>query len=195
MSDPHNEKELLELVARGDEKAFGQLFSRYWDHLYGFAFSVTKSVVLAEEIVQDSFVKVWEHRVDLPGLEKFDAWLFIVTRNQAYKVIRKKVHDPVFVEQLETYFALSSDSPERALLLRETEALIGKAATALPPQQQLIFQMSRQQGLSLDEIALELGISKNTVKAHLSKSLQTVRTWLQENVQGLLLISCLFACL
>jgi RNA polymerase sigma-70 factor (ECF subfamily) len=188
----YNEKELLQQVAEGNEKAFGLLFAQYWDHLFAFAFSVTKSTVLAEEIVQDSFVATWQHRETLPGLEKFEAWLFIVARNQAYKVIRKKVNDPIFVEQLEIYFALSSDSPERQLLLRETQELIGKAAGELPPQQQLVFNLSRQQGLSLDEIAVELGLSKNTVKAHLAKALITVRHYLNGRVDGILLICCLF---
>ena len=188
----HNESDLLRQIAAGDEQAFARLFQHYWDHLYGFALNAAKSAELAEEIVQDSFLIVWEQRATLPGLAKFSDWLFIVTRNKTYNLLRKKVNDPVFVEQLEGYFNLSGDSPERELLLKETRALIGRAATLLPPQQQLIFDLSRQQGQSLDEIAARTGLSKNTVKVHLAKALQTIRNYLRDHASGMVLICCLF---
>jgi len=190
----HNEQQLLELISEGDEIAFGQLFKYYFEHLYGFAVSVTKSSVLAEEILQDVFVTVWQKRAMLTTIEKFDAWLFIITRNQAYKVIRQQLSRPSYIEHLESYFCLSPDSPEQELLYKEFQALLSDAADTLPTQQRLVFIKSRLQGLSLDEIASELSLSKNTVKSHLTKAIHTIRLYLQEHSYSLTVLLLLYLC-
>jgi RNA polymerase sigma-70 factor (family 1) len=186
------ESDLLLRVAQGDQRAFAELFSTYWDQLYGFALSVAKSPELAEEIVQDSFVTVWQNREKLPELDQFRKWLFTIVRNRAFDLLRKKLNDPKFVEHLETWFALSDESPEKRILLRETRELIDRAAEQLSPQQRIVFTLSRSQELSLDEIAVQTGLSKNTVKVHLARALQSVRAYLRDHAHGLLLAACLF---
>ena len=191
----HKEKETLLRVMAGDEKAFAALFAHYYEHIYGFAFSVTKSASLTEEIVQDVFVRVWNNRAQLGEIQKFDAWLFIIARNQAYKVIRQKVNDPRFVQELDEYFHLYPEAADDRLLFKESSELIGKAASTLPRQQQLVFTLSRVDGYSLDEIAGQLQLSKNTVKAHLSKALQGIRMYLQLHAYEFLFTGFLFRCL
>lgn len=143
--------------------------------------------MIAEEIVQDVFVRVWNNRAQLGSIEKFDSWLFIIARNHAYRTIRQKMSDPFFVQQLEASFVLYNDATDEQLLLKESRELIDRAASMLPRQQQTIFIMSRIQGFSLDEIAGKLQLSKNTVKAHLTKALQGVRMYLQANAYSWIL--------
>jgi RNA polymerase sigma factor (sigma-70 family) len=85
----YNEKNLIHLIAQGDESAFAKLFEHYRDRIYSIAFKLTNSTVIAEEVVQDVFFKIWLKRVDLNDIQNFSAYLFIVTGNEVYKVLKR----------------------------------------------------------------------------------------------------------
>ena len=89
----NNETTLLRDVAEGDGKAFRLLFERYWRSVYGVALAFTKSPGLAEEMVQDIFLRIWLKREKLSDVEKFDDYLFIVARNHIFNKLKKKWQD------------------------------------------------------------------------------------------------------
>ncbi len=173
-----NENELLLLVAEGDERAFRQLFDHYWNKIYSVTLTLTKSAALSEEIVQDVFLKIWLKREQLPSVEKFDAFLFTVARNHIYNELRRKTMEQPFVEHLEQHFLESSALPEQVMLVKETKLLIDKAVQQLPEQQRAVFELSRNEGLDYNAIAEQLGISRSTVKNHMTKALQFLRQYL-----------------
>jgi RNA polymerase sigma-70 factor (family 1) len=175
----NNQDELLLLVAEGDEKAFRQLFDFYWGKIYSVAVTLTKSPPLAEEIVQDVFLKIWLKRDQLPSVENFEGFLFTVARNHIYNELRRKVVELPFVEHLEQHFRESSALPEQVMLLKETNLLIKEAVEQLPPQQRTVFELSRNEGLDNNKIAERLGISRATVRNHLTKALHFLRNYLQ----------------
>jgi len=179
----YDEISLLSAVAKGDESAFRQLFEQHWDNIYGVAFAFTKSPVIAEEMAQDVFVKIWLKREDLPQVKKFSDYLFIIARNHIFSALRKKLHEQPFSDHLLNYFQDTSNTPDSQLLFRETEQLLQKAIEQLSPQQHLIYCLSREQGLNQEEIAAKLDISKNTVKSHMSKALQFIRNYLQMHAE------------
>lgn len=183
-----NVNELKSKVAKGDEKAFRQLYDHFWGKIYSVAFTLTKSVELSEEIVQDVFLKIWLKKEQLPPIAKFDAYLFIVARNHIYNELRKKTYDQHFVEHLEQYFLESAVSPEQEMLLKETNQLINKALEQLPTRQREVYQLSRNEGFDNSTIAQKLGISKLTVKSHMTKALQFIRHYLQPYPDKLLLL-------
>jgi RNA polymerase sigma-70 factor (ECF subfamily) len=189
----YDEISLLSAIAKGDEAAFRQLFDRYWDNIYGVAFAFTKSPVIAEEMAQDVFVKIWLKRADLPQVKKFGDYLFIIARNHIFSALRKKIQEQPFSDHLLNYFQEVSNTPENRLLLRETEHLLLKAIEQLPPQQHLIYCLSREQGLNQEEIAAKLDISKNTVKSHMSKALRFIRNYLQlhAEVEAFAILYCI----
>ncbi len=176
-----NENELLLLVSKGDETAFRQLFDHYWDKIYSVALTLTKSSALSEEIAQDVFLKIWFKREQLSSVEKFDGYLFTVARNHIYNELRKKTMEQPFVEQLEQHFLESSALPEQMMLLKETKQLIDKAVELLPDQQRAVYEMSRNEGLDYTAIAGQLGISRSTVKNHMTRALQFLRQYLSEH--------------
>ncbi len=187
----YDEKNLLAQVATGDEKAFRRLFNQYWDNIYSVAFVFTKSTVLAEEIVQDVFMKLWQKKEQLPGIENFEGWLFTIARNHILNELRKKITVQSFREDLEQYFLETSSQPDEALLLKESEQLISKAVDQLHPQQKKIFIMMRREGLSQKEIADKLNLSRLTVKTHMHLAIKSIRQYLQKHSSGALFILCI----
>lgn len=184
----YQERELLLQIAGGDEQAFARFVTPLFDRLYGFSLAVTKSAELAEEVVQDAFVRIWQHRQELPAINNIQAWIFTLTKNLAYNSIRRQVKDPILARQLDDYFILSPSSAEDSLLFKDALAVVHQAAASLPPQQRQVFTMNRLQGLSLDEIAAQLNLSKETVKKHLTHALKTVRIFVQANGSDMLVV-------
>jgi len=170
-----NEKELLQGIASGDEKAFTALFYGYHNQLAAFVLMITQSVELTEEIIQDVFVKLWQTKQELPYKEKFTAYLFILARNYTLNCIRKEANIRRHEKQYGVYAGetglLSED-----LLKEHPEylTLIDRAVAQLPPQQQKVFVLSRMDGLKHAEIAAQMGISKETVKKYIQWANQSV---------------------
>lgn len=178
-SPTYNEKELLYRLAEDDETAFRQIYDRYKDEVYAFAFGITRSVPLAEEIVQDSFLKLWQHRSELTEIIKFDSWFFTIARNLCYSALRKIALD----RKAQTAHELQNEQPvataEEILITRENRELVEAAINQLPEQQRRIYKLSREAGLTYEEIAAELNISRNTVKEHLRRAIAGIKTYLE----------------
>jgi RNA polymerase sigma-70 factor (family 1) len=177
----HNEADLLQRVAAGDEQAFTALVDHYWNKIYTVALVFTKSPDNAKDIVQEVFLRVWAKRTTLTAIQKFDAWLFIVARNEILNALRKKGPVLPIGDWLAEQPGEQTASPEETLHLRQLQDLIRKGIDLLPPQQKLIYKMSREQGLSHEEICQELGLARSTVKNTLVKALGFLRTYIQEH--------------
>ena len=184
-------KHIIESIAGGDELSFRTFFDYYWDHIYSVAFVFTKSEQLSEEIVQEVFVKVWLKRAQLAEVADMESWLFIIARNHILNVLQKKVKEDAFLKNLEGYFSILNGSPEDLLFKKEAEELVNSAITKLPKQQQVIYTLSRIAGLSQEEIAVKLNISKNTVKSHMNKALNSIRIYIESNSAGISLVYAL----
>lgn len=179
----YDKDHLVSLVAGGDVNAFNELFRLYWDNIYSVAFSITKSKVVAEEIVQDVFLKIWLKRDQLSAVKNFDNYLFIIARNHIYNQLRAKAVEFTSVETEVT------ETPEKQLYLKETVQIITEAVKRLPKQQRVIFELSRNEGLDHAAIASRLKLSRLTVKTHMNKALHSIRGYLsRHNIIFLLLL-------
>jgi len=174
-----DEKGLLDLVAGGDEKAFARLFELYADMTYGFAILHTKTSDSAEEVVQDIFLKLWLKRDKLREIRSFRDHLFIITRNHIIDYLRKNLREKKYQQQLARHFKEASFSPEQQLIFKESREMIEKAVALLPPRQQVIYRLRRNEDMSLDEIARKMDLSRLTVRNHLNKALGAIRTYIQ----------------
>ena len=189
-STTYIEREVLGQIAEGDESAFCRLFNEHWQNIYGVAYMLTKSAPMAEDMVQEIFMKLWMKRAYLPAVENFRNYLFIAARNHIFNELKKRSTDIIFTDHLLEYFHNTKETPERKLLLKETEQRIGGIIDRLPEQQKMIYRLSREEGLSRNEMAERLGIAPNTVRNHLARALEMIRHELQRDVNGLLL--CIF---
>lgn len=176
----HNEKDLLLQVASGNEQAFAGLVNHYWQKVYSICLTYVKLPETAEDITQEIFLKVWHKRETLGEVESFDDYLFIITRNTVVSALRKTSFQKNIQSELaDSHFAVQSNA-EDILVSKKLNELLAAAVNQLPPRQQKIWQLSREAGLSHDDIAREMGISKNTVKVHLVRAINFIRTYLSQ---------------
>jgi RNA polymerase sigma-70 factor (ECF subfamily) len=191
-----NETDLLALVAEGDEKAFGILFHHYRPKIYSYAFHLFRNIGLADESVQEVFLKVWLHRNKLPHILKFESWIFIMARNQVFDTLKLLAKEASARKQMAHLLDPEANLVEDQVLTKENEIRLQHALDHLSPQQKLIFTLSRNEGMKHEEIASQLNISRNTVKTHLVHALKTLRDILHFHSDNavLLLLSLSFFC-
>lgn len=170
----HNDEPgLLNLVARGDAPAFRSLVDLYWGRVYGNTLALTKSPQVAEELTQDIFLKIWNQREGLAEVENFGVYIYVIGRNQVISALRKKITDTS--ADFPEHMAEDIQLPDHQLEMKETYERIMEGIEQLPPVRRQVFKMSRLEGLSYEEIAAALGISKNTVKEHIVNGLNFLR--------------------
>ena len=184
----YNEMEVLELIAKGDQRAFVLLVDHYSATIYTHVLTYLKNAAHAEEITQDILVKVWKNREDLPAVTNFPGYLYIITRNMTISAFRQKIAswDDSQHDELES----DSLNPAGALEYRQFSDTVLQGIKLLPPRRQQVFTMSRFDGLSYEAIAQQLGISKSSVNQHIVEALLFLRTHLR-NQLAMVLISCL----
>ncbi|UEG55181.1 RNA polymerase sigma-70 factor [Mucilaginibacter daejeonensis] len=175
-----NEQALVAAFKAGDEDAFEDVFNQNFRKLYAFAFKMLKNKEQAEEIVNDAFLIVWANRdklnIELPILP----YLYTVTKRLAINSLRQVANSQRAVEELWKVLENFSNATEEMVLLNDLQRYTDESVSILPPQQQQVFKMSRFEGLSYDEIAQQLNISKNTVRNHLAAALKTLRSRLNQ---------------
>ncbi len=171
------ERLLLQRVAEGEETAFAIVIARYRKRVFSHCLTFAVSYEEAEELTQDIFIKLWQNRGGLAGVDSFVDYLFIVSRNHLISYIRKRVK-----EEVTTDVAAIADElglPDLQLQARELEEMINNGITRMPAQQQTVFRLSRQDGFSYEEIAVKLNISKSTVKWHVIAGLNSLKQYMR----------------
>lgn len=175
--DLNNEQELLEKVAQGNEAAFGQLFNSHRDRIYTIAFKISKSSVIAEEIVQDVFLRIWQRRATLPAIQNFSAYLFIITRNDVCKALKGIANGYKISLLSEDSYSKEFNPVEDPLLEKEYDLVLRNAISRLPSQQKTVYHLIKDRGLKRDEVACQLRIQPETVKYHLAQAMKNIRAF------------------
>lgn len=163
---------LLNAVASGDKGAFTKLFYMFHQELGEFILKLTKSKPIAEEVVQEVFIKVWTHREALSGVKSFRAYLFTVARNHAFNVLRDETRKTLLIEDFERYPLVDTD--DTAVEKEALYAIVEKAVALLPPQQQKVWKLNKEEGLPYQKIAEQLKLSPLTVKRHISLAMASI---------------------
>jgi len=177
LTDPsiYNEHELITRIANGDESAFRAFYDRHWNAIYSSALAYTKSSAAAQEIVQETFVRVWKSRQKLTEIDNLPAYIFVIARNR----IKTHLKNNKPFLNIDAYYTLQFKeegiSAERQASLRHFRQLVFEAIDQLPPQQAAVFRLSRFEELSYEEISERLNISSATVRHHLIKALNFMR--------------------
>lgn len=168
---------LLKQLKKGSYKAFDYLYEHYFDLLYGFIFSFTRSHDLTTELVQETFIKVWVNREKIDTNLSFKAWLYKIAKNQLIDILKKQLHSPSF----EDYLSHCSDeklvvnSDEDSFDYEAFRQSLIFAKTKLSPRQAEVFGLCKEQGYSTTEVSRLLNISENVVYNYLSQAITILR--------------------
>ena len=183
-----NNKLLVIELMKGNDKAFSELFNAFYNDVYAYSLSMLKNQVHAEEIVQDVFLNIWLHRERLNPDLSFKSYVFTITRNLTFNLINKVANNHKLKEEV-FYKSQKSYSPvEDSISEADYDSLKQKAIEQLPAKRRIIFEMSRNEEMSYEEISKKLNISVSTVKGQMSKALAEIRTYLETHGDVTLLI-------
>ncbi|MCD0488356.1 RNA polymerase sigma-70 factor [Pedobacter sp. MC2016-14] len=193
MATGWNDKDIILALKAGNESAFREIFDQHFRRLYAFSFKLLKNKELAEEVVDDTFMNVWINRDRINEEFPIAPYLYTITRRLALNALRQIATSQKAIDNLWLEMEKVSNDTEESILLGDLQRFTEAALVNLPPQQQLIFRMSRFEGLNYDEIAEKLNISRNTVKNHLVAALKTLKVHFnQSDVVCFLMVAATF---
>lgn len=175
-----NESILLSNFLRGDKDAFRLLFEAYYQDACRYVIRLIRDEDTAEEIVQTTFVNIWEKREMMNEEISFKSYLFRSAYNTALNYLKHQKVVANYANRQKDNFAVSRENYVSHQPDFELQKRIKLALEDLPPQCQRVFRMSREEGLKYHEIADELGISKKTVEVHMGKALKLLREALSD---------------
>jgi RNA polymerase sigma-70 factor (family 1) len=179
----HTDRDLLALLGKDNTLAFAELYSRYRHETYRYMVTLVKAPELAEDLVQDVFVKIWDVRKQLEIKHNFRSYLFRVCHNSAVDMNKQIASDHRLFDQLLYHYqvipAPEQFSPEELL---HYDALLEEALNTLSPQRRRIYELCKKEKKSYAVVARELGISPHTVKTHITQTLSILRTYISKHV-------------
>ena len=171
----YTEKRLLRLIAAGDTQAFREFFDLYKNRIFVFVEQLIHSKADAEEIVQDTFLKVWQTAPTLADIDNPGQYIYTIARNKTLNYIRKIASDKNLLEQAWAYQANLDTTLEEKLRTKEVKEIVDRAVSQLSEQKQTVFRLSREEGLSHAEIASQTGLSQSRVKNILVEVLKHIK--------------------
>ncbi|NGM62462.1 RNA polymerase sigma-70 factor [Sphingobacterium sp. SGG-5] len=178
----------MQRLKRGEELAFDYFFHRYFPLMVTFASRFVPNNVLAEEIVQDVFYKVWERRSSFANAQALKAFLYISTKNASYNEISKFQNRYKHQEAYASENELTEQPVLQEIIRTEVYASLSVAIQTLPGQCRKIIQLLFEEGKKPIEIADELGISISTVNSQKARGLMLLKQLLKGKDLDLLLL-------
>lgn len=165
--------QIVHEIRAGNEDSFRRIFHAYYENLCQYAFTLLRDMDDAEDVVQSTFVKIWEKREALMITQSIRSYLYKSVYHQCinhfeYRAVRTKFSERNKIEN-------SGEIQHPEVFPNELEDRISAAILSLPKQCRTIFMMSRYQEMKYAEIAKELDISVNTIENQISKALRVLR--------------------
>lgn len=188
---PHDKK-ILKLFISGDVASFDAIYFQYSKKLYHFGLGLLKNPVEASEMVQDVFVTLWEKREQINPELNFENYLLTIAYNTIRKYLRKRCTEQKAKNQWKKNTSQSIENTNKEIIYTDLYNLAQSYIEKMPPRQKLVYKLNRQEGMSNNEIAKKLGLSKRTVESHLSKAIEYLRSVMAHHSIGFLLFFYLF---
>lgn len=179
----------MRIALSEDIKAYKELYLLMFDSLFRFSYSFVKSTQVAQELVSDVFIKLWQIRGQLGTIDNLKPYLFSITKNvslshlaRASKNISIQLDD-IQLDEMGVESAIDFKSPEDLYISKETVRNVIQAIRALPPQCQIIFSLVKVEGLKYKEVANLLDISVFTVRNQIAIALRKIEEALPQKTQ------------
>lgn len=174
---------LLQEVARGDEAAFRALYDRYQHRLLVYITRITRQPEMAEEIVADIFVKLWFQREKLEEVQNFDTYLFVISRNHTYSVLRKLMIERQRIEAWSERISAEGETDARENIDELYAGELAGAMDTLTDLQRKVWDLKKHGKLTYRQIGEQIGISPETVKKHLEAASRKIQAYLTQHIR------------
>ncbi len=179
---------LHQRLASGDEVAFKLFFQKHQSKLFAYIYKVVKSREIAEELVLDIFVKIWSAKEILSEVENVDAFLYRMAVNKSLDFLRTAAREKRLRLLLADHMQYEPVEEPSTSDLNEYKQRVTQCLQMLTQQQQLVLNLSREEGLTHEQIADRLQLSKNTVKNHIVTALKSIRGFIKNGQLSILLL-------
>ena len=177
-----NDESLLLMLKSGDQLAFSEIYQRYWPILYRHAFRMLKSDTESEDVVQDTFIKLWNAAPNLPDHTALGAYLYTMVRNSVLNIIAKSSVHASYRSDLERFMVDGYELSDHLIREKILAKLIEQEIQQLPPRMREVFERKRIDHLSYKEIAEAMDISELTVKTQMNKAITILRRKLGNHI-------------
>ncbi|MBS1737720.1 MAG: sigma-70 family RNA polymerase sigma factor [Bacteroidetes bacterium] len=174
------DESLLQRLAMDDQVAFSTIYLRYHDGLYNYLLKFTKNPTKAQDFVQDIFLKIWETRTTINIQSSFSAYLYRYAHNHAFNHLRRLAVDTKYLQETlhRIELGINDQSIINNLQWQQYQSLLGQALATLTPAKKQAFELVRTNGMSYEEAATLMGISRNTLKEHLVLAVKAIKQYL-----------------
>lgn len=187
MSNLH--ADLIARLRQGDTNAFDALYWQYHGVVYRNILKFTKDTIVAQDILQEVFTKLWEKRAQINVDQSVAGWLFVISFNLSVNYTRKRLQEQTFQKKL---LAIEPDSclPGTAAVYDEQYRMLESAIRQLSPQRRKVVTLCKLEGKTYEEAAGELNISRNTVKEHLQAAMVNLNEYVKKKSHFYILLLC-----
>jgi len=179
--NPKSDQDLLINLRQGDIKAFDEMYYRYAKRLMAFALKFFNNQAIAEEAVQEIFVRIWEKRKELDESKSFKSYLFQAVKFYMFNYIRDRKESCCIEDVSEATFR-RENSIEEKMQYEELEATANSLINRLPLVQQQVFRLNKLEGLTTQEIAERMNLSKRTIEHHIYLATKSVKSKLMHHI-------------
>ena len=176
-----NDKSLWDRFRTGDERAFIEIYDRYWYKLFLSSYRRTRDKAAAEEIVQELFLKLWNKRTST-AIDQPENYLFSAVRNATIDFLNRQMVAGKYLEYRKMYTALEANTTEEMVELHDLQEALERGLHSLSGKSEQIFRLYRIEHWPVERIAQHLNLSAKTVHYHLNRSMKYIRTYLQEYI-------------
>jgi RNA polymerase sigma factor (sigma-70 family) len=186
------ELNLLQLIADGDERAFRKLVEIYTPILFPGLNKIIRDAHVCEDLMQETYLRIWLHRDKLPGIENPRAWILKIAYLRAFSYLRSVRNQTILKENLAQKNPVASNDMQEAIDFNTLSKLVATAVSKLPVQQKRVYQLSREGDYTQNEIAEILGLAPQTVKNTMGRATQFIRDYISKSGYLLLPVPLVF---
>jgi RNA polymerase sigma-70 factor (ECF subfamily) len=182
----------LLLLKQSDEAAFAQIYNRHAPKVRSIAYSKLNSIEGAQEIVQETFMNLWERRYSL-NIESLSNYLAVSVKYQVINYIKKQVVIRKHSDYYRSFAKVIGEETSNDVELMNLYEALDAGVKKLPAKTQAVFKLSRLEHKSISEIAIELNLSQKAIKYHITRSLKELRFHLKEFIIPATFVLALFS--
>jgi RNA polymerase sigma-19 factor, ECF subfamily len=181
------DSKLVVKMRAGDVSAFDSLYWRYYQVVYRNILKLTKDPLVSEDILQEVFIRLWEKRQDINFEQPVVNWIFVISFNLSIDYTRKKLREQELHRKL---LADTNAIPQNGSVYEDYYQLLKRAIEQLSPQKQRIVKLCKLEGMTYEEAAAEMKISRHTVKEYLSAAMASLSEYVRQHANKISGIGC-----